>query len=104
MPSARAALLTVLALAACGRARPVDIQPEPSTSSPAPEAPPSAAPDPEPESSPATAVTPKASPSSEPDPFAWPEGYTPPEVWERRTVVVDGVAETWSLRWRKPPR
>jgi len=33
----------------------------------------------------------------------WPAGYTPPLVWQTKKVDVDGVAEAWSLRFRKPP-
>lgn len=104
MASARPLVLAVLVISACDRPTPVDVQPEPPASVSASEPVPSAAPAPEASTVPGGAVKARPAPSSDPDPLAWPEGYTPPEVWETRTVLLDGAAETWSLRWRKPPR
>jgi hypothetical protein len=39
-----------------------------------------------------------------PEALRWPPGYVPPEIWETREVLLDGVKETWSLRWKRPPR
>jgi hypothetical protein len=89
----RAPLLAALALTACD-ATP-RIQPEPAPSSTATETP-------APTGSAARAVP--SPPAPGPDELAWPEGYTPPEIWETHAVVVDGETETWTLRWRKPPR
>jgi hypothetical protein len=59
-----------------------------------------------------TVSPPEPLPTSEPSPlpvedwpaeFRWPEGYTPPEIWEQKRVVIDGVAETWTLRWKDTP-
>jgi hypothetical protein len=100
MPSARPLAFAVLALAACGRPKPVDVQPEPPPASSVPDA----LPAPEASSEPASAVRAPTPVPSEPAPFPWPEGYAPPEVWETRQVTVDGAVETWSLRWREPPR
>jgi hypothetical protein len=33
----------------------------------------------------------------------WPLGYSPPMARETKTVVIDGVTETWTLRWRARP-
>ncbi len=54
----------------------------------------------------ASATTPgsvvSAAPPEEEGP-SWPAGYTPPLEWEKRLVHVDGVDETWALRWAQPP-
>jgi hypothetical protein len=86
-------LLASSALAACRPAPRIEPEPAPAsavTTAPAP-------------STSAASAVPSA-PVPEPDPHPWPAGYTPPEVWETHPVLVDGVTETWSLRWQKPPR
>jgi hypothetical protein len=100
MSSARSLIFAALVLAACGRAKPVDVQPEPPSAPSAADA----LPEPEATSTPGSAVPAPTPASDEPDPFPWPASYVPPEVWEAHKVVVDGAAETWSLRWRRPPR
>ena len=61
----------------------------------------------EPSASASAVATATAAPAAEDDVAperAWPAGYSPPEIWEEKKVVIDGVTETWSLRWRKKPR
>ena len=115
MRSARGSVVALVALAACHGQQAANVHPEPAATAPAltpaqvpapevaqgasPAAAPSAAREPE-----ATSAVQTSPPSDAFDPFAWPPGHTPPEVWEQRTVTVGGVAETWILRWRKPPR
>jgi len=107
---ARALLVAVLALSACGTDRhaAVEARPVPSVSVPV-----TASSEPAPgldaaSTPPATPVASAAAPPPAPEDddsnhLPWPDGYVPPEIWEKRVVAVDGASETWSLRWRKPP-
>ncbi len=61
--------------------------------------PPSAAP-----TASATAPAPEPAAPEDDGTLPWPPGYVPPRIWERRSVVVDGVNEQWFLRWREAPR
>jgi hypothetical protein len=51
----------------------------------------------------ATSTVPAPMASAQPNEWAWPPDYHPPEVWESKDVVVDGVKERWSLKWRDTP-
>ena len=95
---------TAFALASCDRTAST-IAPErasPSLTTPSSAAPPAPAPD----RAPASAVNTRATAALDdvPEALRWPPGYVPPEIWETREVLLDGVKETWSLRWKRPPR
>src|SRR5262249_7994471 len=107
-----ASRLAVIAVAACSRegstavgAGPLGAGPHAPATSPLPRgtAPASIFPAPDAPTQDAGVVATDDAGAEGPGAFGFPGGYVVPAVWETRAVVVDGVPETWSLVWRKPP-